>query len=1102
MLFKLRVAFATSLFLMAGTVAAQITINVPADQPTIQQGIAAANAGDTVLVAPGTYPENLTINKAIFLKSSACMTVTTGCNAQTIIDGQKQGSVIIVTNVFSLITVINGFTLTNGQSGSSGSSAGVELDNSGAIVANNSFTSNAVALSVNSGAVNFVDNTVSDNIVNGSVCSSANGLYLTGTNTLVLDGTGAVAPAFIYGNTISASGKCSGGVGIIDQQGSNTNIVYNQISNQSLGINVFPNNAVTYITDNLITGNTTGGIYIIHQTDVPSPGPPDTFLLDNTIANNLSAAKGFSGSAGPAELAISGTFSRVEVVNNILYANSKTNPVLDCTGVAPTGSNSITPIVLDHNLLYNAATNGAIATNGCGPLPTLYENLSGAYDLNLELPPSFASSTSYQLASGSPAIDAGNNSSASVVALETDLIENHRVQATLMPMPVVDIGAYETAGSAQIGYMYTSIAATPSTYYLQSGNSITISAQLIYGGFSGFTPISNQAVSFTGIGPNSQIVTPVTVNTDANGNASASFVLANYGMYAFESNYVGPGYQAAHSIPVWVYVANPLAVTTIGLSSSVNPSLVGQNVTFAVTSNATDGTHPSPVVLADNGTTLATLVTSSGSATYATSTLAQGTHPMTATFAGDATHTSGTASLSQLVGNYTTTTTALSSSVNPSVIGQSITLTAHIASASGVPTGSVIFLDGSTQLGAAVTVNSSGNATYTTTTFTLGSHSLTANFTATGTYANSSGTFTQIVNGDPTQSVLTVAPTTATYGTSVTLSAQVSVIAPYTGTPTGTVTFLDGATVIGTSTVTGGIATLTSSTFSVGAHAFSCTYSGSSTLAASTCNVVSTTITQATTSTAVSSSSNPSPAYAPLTFTVKSASGGQPLAAANVTLTITPTGGTATSYSLTTDATGTASYAFTGFPAGTYLVAATYPATANYSASKSSLTQTVTVDATVIKLVATPNPGIQNNPVALGASVVESGGLSAPTGSVTYLDGATPLGTVTLSPTPGSLASAVLTTSALTPGVHTISASYTPSDPSFSASGPTTISLTILPQDFTLTANPPSITIQTEHHGTLGLTLTSIGGFPAPITLNCGQRHVRHGCAPELCFHA
>ena len=64
------------------------TINIPADYPTIQEGIDAASPGDTVLVQPGTYVENINYNGQNIVVGS--LTLTTGDSAyisQTIIDG-------------------------------------------------------------------------------------------------------------------------------------------------------------------------------------------------------------------------------------------------------------------------------------------------------------------------------------------------------------------------------------------------------------------------------------------------------------------------------------------------------------------------------------------------------------------------------------------------------------------------------------------------------------------------------------------------------------------------------------------------------------------------------------------------------------------------------------------------------------------------------------------------------------------------------------------------------------------------------------------------------------------------------------------------------
>lgn len=95
--------------LFAGAVAAQTTLVVPTTQPTIQAAIAAAVPGDTVLVLPGTYVENLDLlGKAITVRSRDGAAVTT-------IDGNQAGSVVTFANGEPDTCVLEGFTITNGR---------------------------------------------------------------------------------------------------------------------------------------------------------------------------------------------------------------------------------------------------------------------------------------------------------------------------------------------------------------------------------------------------------------------------------------------------------------------------------------------------------------------------------------------------------------------------------------------------------------------------------------------------------------------------------------------------------------------------------------------------------------------------------------------------------------------------------------------------------------------------------------------------------------------------------------------------------------------------------------------------------------------------
>jgi len=111
-----------------------------------------------------------------------------------------------------------------------------------------------------------------------------------------------------------------------------------------------------------------------------------------------------------------------------------------------------------------------------------------------------------------------------------------------------------------------------------------------------------------------------------------------------------------------------------------------------------------------------------------------------------------------------TTGTTVSSSANTSTAGEAVTFTATVTSTGGTPTGSVTFLDNGTPV-ATDELDSSGLATYTTTTLGPGSHTDTAVYTGSPGFENStSPPITQVVTAAPTTTTTRRATTTTTAG--------------------------------------------------------------------------------------------------------------------------------------------------------------------------------------------------------------------------------------------------------------------------------------------------------------------------------------------------
>ena len=150
-------------FLLLSTANA-IVINVPADYPTIEAGINASVNGDTVLVAPGTFQENVNFNgHSIVLASNFIVTCDTSQISSTIIDGRDYGATITINQGEDSTTHIMGLSITGGSSsGIRAINASVSIKNS-IIRGNLAGAGDGGGLNLQGGAFEISDNIVSNN---------------------------------------------------------------------------------------------------------------------------------------------------------------------------------------------------------------------------------------------------------------------------------------------------------------------------------------------------------------------------------------------------------------------------------------------------------------------------------------------------------------------------------------------------------------------------------------------------------------------------------------------------------------------------------------------------------------------------------------------------------------------------------------------------------------------------------------------------------------------------------------------------------------------------------------------------------------------------
>jgi len=477
-----------------------------------------------------------------------------------------------------------------------------------------------------------------------------------------------------------------------------------------------------------------------------------------------------------------------------------------------------------------------------------------------------------------------------------------------------------------------------------TGQALTFTAAVANTSGSGLVPTGSVTIQDTvyfvsGSSTGSTTNVIATVPLDGSGNAAVSTSSLSATNHFITAVYGGDGNFSPGSATLVQKVHGYASATS--LTSSPNPSTPGQAVTFTATVAPVPpgSTIPTGMVTFQEGAAILAQVSlgAAGTASFSTSSLNSGSHTMTAVYASDSLYAASSGGGTQVVQNGGATTTSVSSTPNPSAFGQVVTFTAVLTSGAGVPAGTVTFLEGANVLASGVNVVATGRASFVTSALAVGTHVITANFTGTGGWANSSGNDSgspQVIGKAGTTAQLSSSSATTVFSQPVTFTATVTVNSPGSGVPSGTVTFKDGAVVLGSGSLDAtGRATLTISVLAVGSHSITATYTGGTNFNGSSSTALSQTVNPDPTTTALTSSADPASAGQAVTFTATVTANAPVTGTPTGTVTIRDKGKTVATVAL--DATGHAAFTTSALAQGAHQMTATYDGTAGFAGSVS-----------------------------------------------------------------------------------------------------------------------------------------------------------------------
>ncbi len=685
---------------------------------------------------------------------------------------------------------------------------------------------------------------------------------------------------------------------------------------------------------------------------------------------------------------------------------------------------------------------------------------------------------------GSPiALSGGSATSAAISTLPLGF---HNVVATYL-------GSADHSGSASpavqfrvrnplLGTSTTQVITPTSSVY---GQNVNLAANVTK--VSGSDPLTGSVTFFDGL----SILG--TAALDGSGNAELDLTDIPVGSHSITANYSGDDvYAASASAPTATTVAK--ADTVVDLQSSDTSTVTGETVHFTASvapvapgSGVPSGT--AQLVIDGNNVGSPVALVGGAVAFDPVSDLGAGSHTVAVSYSGDANFRTDSDSLTQAVAKADTVNVVLTGP-SPQVEEEAVTVTATVAAqspGSGSPTGTVVFFAGGDEIGSAALAPSGGSsqATFTTSFLPVGTHAITAEYAGDADYNGSTAdAVDQIVIAATavvaTTTTVTSSKSPSTFGELVTFTAHVE--ADDDSAPLGAVQFsIDGTDIGGPVPVdaNGDAESPTVSSPEPGDHLVIAAFASSAAYAAS-----GDTVTQQVDSASVTLG---------LTSSHANSNHGQSVdfhatVASNQAGTGTPGGfvqfrvdGVALGGAVAVDGDGEAtSPSTTSLTPGAHTVTAVYSGDEHFLGETRTLTQSVGVIGTSTALAASTTSPTFGDTVTLTATVTPgSGALGAPTGTVTFIDGSTPLGTVPLAAVGGN-GKATFSTAALSGGAHPVTAVYNGAD-AFGASTSAVVTVTVAKKATGLVAEAALVRLNPLLGINLGLLKARLSTASGPL---------------------